>query len=489
MRIRLRPNLSSPLRNHISFGQQSRESMEDVSNEVTNRNLNDLPDEILLHILTFLPTLDAVQASLISHNWQPLWSHVPALNFNYKLFPLREPPLDTRQLYVEFVDRVLVSRTDSRVSTFHLSFIHHNHYSSHVDSWVRSAVTCLRTRELYLDFFIHKKFHNEDTRTNWYAFPFSVLRDGCVEKLRLTRCEVILPPELSTMRFWSIGSLFLDQIYFSDKMMGDLILGCPSLEDLELQNCWGHRHLKICSKRLKKLVLGHFYDDSYIRARILVDCPNLCSISFDCCSFYMFELKNASFLVEFRVIVHLIDLSDCYWIRVVRLLEQVPNLKHLYVQNWWCKFATSDFLPESFRLHNLKLLELRTGFTQYDLIGMLVLIELSPNLEAMILEHQHKIEADNEILSEELLDNPVDLSIPSLKQVTIKPYTGTEDEANFVNILIRQGVVLEKIVLVPGRVEENPRVVLKPLPPVVLQRKDFQSWKCTLSSVTPPVDN
>lgn len=56
---------------------------------------------------------------------------------------------------------------------------------------------------------------------------------------------------------------------------------------------------------------------------------------------------------------------------------------------------TSDFLPESFRLHNLKLLELQTGFTQYDLIGMLVLIELSPNLETMILEHQHKIEADN----------------------------------------------------------------------------------------------
>lgn len=88
-----------------------------------------------------------------------------------------------------------------------------------------------------------------------------------------------------------------------------------------------------------------------------------------------------------------------------------------------------------------------------------------------------------------MLDNPVDLSIPSLKKVTIKPYTGTEDEANFVNILIRQGVVLEKIVLVPGQVEENRRVVLKPLPPVVLQRKDFQSWECSLSSVTPPVDN
>lgn len=37
--------------------------------------------------------------------------------------------------------------------------------------------------------------------------------------------------------------------------------------------------------------------------------------------------------------------------------------------------------------------------------------------------------------------------MPSLKQVTMKSYSETPDEANFVNILKKHAVVLEKIVI------------------------------------------
>ncbi|KAM1599703.1 hypothetical protein ACFX1Q_024874 [Malus domestica] len=449
-------------------------------NEIPNRTLNDLPDEILLHILSLLPTLDAVQTSLISHKWRHLWSRVPSLNFDYQLFPPSEPLEYTSQFYAEFVDRVLIFRANSPVHTFRLSFIYHSYYGSHVESWVRSAVTRLRARELYLDLFVHDDFHDVETVNHWYDFPFSVLRNGCVEKLGLTRCYLTLPAKLSTRRVWSIRSLFLDQVYLADQMVKDLILGCPNLEELELQKCSGHRHLKICSKRLKRLTLGMFFESSKQRETLLVDCPNLRSISFNCCSFFRLELKNASSLVEFRVdFVHMIHLSYSYWIKVVGLLEQVPNLKHLHVQNWLFMFLTSkDSFPESFMLHNLKILELRTGFTQYDLVGIAALLKLCLNLETMILGYPRKFDPD-ESLPEELLDKPVEFSIPSLKKVTIKPYTGTEDEGKFVKILTEQGVVLEKIVLVHGQVE-NRVVVLKLVPPVVLYKKGSQTWNYSL---------
>ncbi|CAL8139725.1 unnamed protein product [Prunus armeniaca] len=277
---------------------------------------------------------------------------------------------------------------------------------------------------------------------------------------------------MSTMRFCSIGSMYLDQVYLTDQIMSDLILGCPNLEALELQNCWGHHHLKICSTRLQKLVLGYFYD-SELQETLVIDCPNLFSISFDCCAFDKFVLKNASSLVEFHVdIVHLIDGSYCYWSKVVRLLGQAPNVKHLNVQNWWFKFLTSkDSFPKSFMIHNLNHLELRTGFTQYDLVGMAALLKLCPNLETMMLDYLFKIEED-ETLSEQFSSKPVELSMPSLKQVTVTSYTGTEDEINFMKILSTQGVALEKIILVLGHVGAKSRLQM------VLYRNASQSWKC-----------
>ncbi|PQP92281.1 F-box/LRR-repeat protein [Prunus yedoensis var. nudiflora] len=453
------------------------EEMEEASNQnpsatVTNRNLNDLPEELLLHILTCLPILESVQTSLISQKWRPLWSRVPSLNFLFELFPPYEPPLDTRQFFAEFIDRVLILRSNSPIHTFRLSFIYHGHYRSHVDSWVRSAITRLRTRELYLDFFIHKDFHNEETHNHRYDFPFSVLRNGCVAILGLTRCDLTLPAKMSTLRFYSIGSMFLNEVYLTDQAMRDLISGCPNLEALDLENCLAHHHMKICSTKLKRLALRYFYD-SELKETILVDCPNLCSISFNCCAFDKFVLKNASSLVEFHVdILHKIDRSYRYWNKVVRLLGQAPNVKHLNVQNWWFKFLTSkDSFPKSFMIHNLNHLELRTGFTQYDLVGMAALLKLCPNLETMMLDFLFKIEED-ETLSEEFSSKPVELSMPSLKQVTVTSYTGTEDEVNFMKMLSTQGVALEKIILVLGHVGAKSRLQM------VLYRNASQSWKC-----------
>ncbi|KAL6188821.1 hypothetical protein ACLB2K_040212 [Fragaria x ananassa] len=105
-----------------------------IAHRNPNRTLNDLPDEILLHILTFFPTLDAVQTSLISRKWRPLWSRLRFLRFSYEHFPLNEPPSDNRDFFAEFVDRALILRPHHPIDHFSLSFIYHPFFGLHVAS-------------------------------------------------------------------------------------------------------------------------------------------------------------------------------------------------------------------------------------------------------------------------------------------------------------------------------------------------------------------
>ncbi|KAB5524466.1 hypothetical protein DKX38_022215 [Salix brachista] len=74
----------------------------------TTTNLNDLSQDILLHILSFLPTLESITTSLISKKWKSLWSLVPSLNFSYVHFPIYKSFFTIRHFFSEFVDRTLI---------------------------------------------------------------------------------------------------------------------------------------------------------------------------------------------------------------------------------------------------------------------------------------------------------------------------------------------------------------------------------------------
>ncbi|KAJ6759896.1 hypothetical protein OIU79_024876 [Salix purpurea] len=138
----------------------------------TTTNLNDLSQDILLHILSFLPTLESITTSLISKKWKSLWSLVPSLNFSYVHFPIYKSFFTTRHFFSEFVDRTLILRPHLPLQKFRLEFIYEDRYGCHVDSWVRYAIRN-RVSELDLDFFIDESFHIvESEGRRDYDFPF-----------------------------------------------------------------------------------------------------------------------------------------------------------------------------------------------------------------------------------------------------------------------------------------------------------------------------
>ncbi|KAK7261809.1 hypothetical protein RIF29_28130 [Crotalaria pallida] len=67
--------------------------------------ISNLPDEVLCHILSFMPTKDAVVTSILSKRWTRLWLSVPALDFEEDDCPVDFFHMDfhAEDLYIENV--------------------------------------------------------------------------------------------------------------------------------------------------------------------------------------------------------------------------------------------------------------------------------------------------------------------------------------------------------------------------------------------------
>ncbi|XP_058781235.1 F-box protein At4g22280-like [Vicia villosa] len=76
--------------------------------------LNDLPDSLIHHILSFLNTKTAVQTSLLSQRWNHLWKQLHTLTLHSSHF-------QTLDIFTEFVSRVLSLR-DSSIPLHSLDF-------------------------------------------------------------------------------------------------------------------------------------------------------------------------------------------------------------------------------------------------------------------------------------------------------------------------------------------------------------------------------
>ncbi|CAK8564870.1 unnamed protein product [Lathyrus sativus] len=78
-------------------------------NDIVHKDmLSDLPDCVILHILSFLSIKHAVGTCILSSRWKDLWKCLPAFIFRRSDFP-------TNKIFTEFVSKVLLLR-DSSVS-------------------------------------------------------------------------------------------------------------------------------------------------------------------------------------------------------------------------------------------------------------------------------------------------------------------------------------------------------------------------------------
>ncbi|KAL1200112.1 F-box/LRR-repeat protein 25 [Cardamine amara subsp. amara] len=69
-------------------------------------SISDLPDEILHHIFSFIPTRLAIRTSVLSKRWRHVWSETPHLSFEY--------------VSHKSISKTLVNHSASKITSFQI---------------------------------------------------------------------------------------------------------------------------------------------------------------------------------------------------------------------------------------------------------------------------------------------------------------------------------------------------------------------------------
>uniref|UniRef100_A0A803N599 F-box domain-containing protein n=1 Tax=Chenopodium quinoa TaxID=63459 RepID=A0A803N599_CHEQI len=125
------------------------------ANEGVDR-ISDLPNHILCHILSFLPTKYAVGTSVLSTRWRYLWTSVPVFNFDGRLhggfnsiFNMNVF-LESEITFRNVVNRVMLLNSIPNIQKFRLVYdCHYN--AAPIFTWLQVGIShCIL--ELNLDF-------------------------------------------------------------------------------------------------------------------------------------------------------------------------------------------------------------------------------------------------------------------------------------------------------------------------------------------------
>ncbi|KAL2335645.1 hypothetical protein Fmac_016858 [Flemingia macrophylla] len=180
--------------------------------------ISSLPDEILCHILSFLPTKVSVSTSLLSKRWNPLWLSVPTFHFEFSNYWY-----DQRHLYfAQSVDTFLRCRDlEQPFRTFCLRYRFLFYDSSNLITWLKLAASQGRLEHLHLRLCVSKEL------------PSFLL--SC-KSLVVLKLELLTLKDLSSVDLPNLKVLHLITVDFcKDAHLGQLLSMSPNLEHLEIR--------------------------------------------------------------------------------------------------------------------------------------------------------------------------------------------------------------------------------------------------------------
>lgn len=318
--------------------------------------ISELPDALLLQILSLIPTKDAVATSVLSKRWRSLCKMIPSLTFCSSGYDLER--------FSDNVCRFMLSHQAPFLQSLHLEMDFEK--DSTRDIGVLLGIAFGRNvRELGLEVYSDEP----------YRFPTSLLNCGTLETLKLgprVLLEVPFPVCLEALRTLSL----FDMTYKDEGSIINLLSGCSSLENLEVMmySPYKVKTFTVVVPSLQSLTLISDNEDFMDYVVYVINAPHLKYLTLqgltedDSC-----VIENTPELVE----ANIIDVPGVIYEKILGSLTSVKSLS--------LKITSPLKLSKFDRIFNqLVCLEIHTYEPEWWNLLMLML-HSSPNLQVLKL--------------------------------------------------------------------------------------------------------
>ncbi|CAA0808505.1 Unknown protein [Striga hermonthica] len=347
--------------------------------------LSSLPDDVIFHILSFLPTKLSMATSVLGKRWRFLWAHVPSLHFS------GPPPLcnfteeGARALYYfkkegtrasDMIHKIILRHKAKRIDS--LTLYHFNCSEYQLETLITTAID-RSIRNLYLEL----KFH---------AIPKSLF--NCKTIVDLTLC-------ISTMSLSAVDNVSLPSlkkfhvstnvVCENDGALPHFLSGCPSLEELSMAIIFDYDYvgcINISSPTIKtlKLDLSYEFDPDEPEYMLIINTPALRYLQVDdydleCITIpiAMISLDDASICL---IYYSFSDLKTNY-ISKVKFLHSLCYVKCLKISGCdFDEFVDGGVAFSTVKFDNLTKLEVQLNFKWSLLVKFL---EVADNLQVLIV--------------------------------------------------------------------------------------------------------
>ncbi|KAL7087685.1 hypothetical protein ACP275_13G083300 [Erythranthe tilingii] len=382
--------------------------------------LSDLPDSILCHILSFLPTKISVRTTILARRWRYLWSFVPNLDFE---FPDKSAA----------IDRVLLLHKLQKIDTFRITE-GYGYNDCQIETWIRFAVE-RNVKNLDLHFCYE----------GWVPpSPKCLLTCKTLVDLRLTNCTVF--PVTGAVCLPSLKILYL-QFYHAYETLPHLLSGCPVLENLLLQLYFNYCSCRISSPTIKSLRINFHYDDcsededegEYSYDRLEIDTPALIYLELIDSSNQHIKCGPLTSILGADISFHdYIGRGFLHSRSLVEFIDRLHNIQFLKLDlsHYSEEIAHVAFPAQTTTFHNLIELELTA-----DCRLLWKFLENAENLEILTFS-----ECCEEIEGRAEAPLPAPRCILSrLRTIKLVKIKGKKHEFGYIKYLLRNAKVLKKM--------------------------------------------
>jgi len=223
--------------------------------------ISDLPDAVLLSVLSFLPLRDAGRTAVLSSRWRGLFDQ-SLLDFN-ACQPF--PPEEGRgcDWFIRAITDILAARPRIRIRSFRF-VMYGRGFDGRldvVDGWLY-ALARHGLRELDVDM-----FYAGPRQT----LPESLLKLASLETLKVFNCRFPNAGSAPALLLPALKILDLSNVDVSEESLQAILCHGTSLESVKLKNITGVDKICLRSKSLTRLY-GDFGD---LKELVVEDAPNL----------------------------------------------------------------------------------------------------------------------------------------------------------------------------------------------------------------------